>query len=133
MPDYEVSIDIAVAPETAWAVLRDPSAISRWHPQYVRSHPVRDVRVLERADGTKVQERFITCDDDEFALVSRVTGGLPVEGHMNVFLVKPLHPGCRVTWWTRAQPDASGIDPGAWIPTEHHAALLALRTYLEDQ
>ena len=29
MPDYEVSIDIAVAPETAWAVLRDPSAISR--------------------------------------------------------------------------------------------------------
>ncbi|MBM3633716.1 MAG: SRPBCC family protein [Actinobacteria bacterium] len=133
MPDYEVSVDIAVPPETAWALLRDPSGISQWHPDYVRSHPVRDVRVLERADGTKVQERFISCDDDEFALVSRVTGGLPVEGHMNVFLVKPLHPGCRVTWWTRAEPDASGLDPGTWIPAEHHRALLALRDYLEDQ
>lgn len=133
MPDYEVSVDIAVPPETAWVLLRDPSAISLWHPDYVRSHPVRDVRVLERADGTKVQERFISCDDEEFALVSRVTGGLPVEGHMNVFLVKPLHPGCRVTWWTRAEPDASGLDPGEWIPAEHHRALLALRNYLEDQ
>jgi len=133
VPDYEVAIDIAVPPETAWALLRDPSAISLWHPDYVRSHPVRDVRVLERADGTKVQERFISCDDEEFALVSRVTGGLPVEGHMNVFLVKPLHPGCRVTWWTRAEPDASGLDPGEWIPAEHHRALLALRDFLEDQ
>lgn len=133
MPDYEVAIDIAVPPETAWALLRDPSAISLWHPDYVRSHPVRDVRVLERADGTKVQERFISCDDEEFALVSRVTGGLPVEGHVNVFLVKPLHPGCRVTWWTRAEPDASGRDPGEWMPAEHHRALLALRKYLEDQ
>ncbi len=133
MGDYEVSVDIAVAPETAWAVLRDPSAIVRWHPSYVRSHPVRDVRVLERADGSTVQERFISCDDAEFALVSRVTAGLPVDSHINVFLVRPLHPGCRVTWWTRAEPDASGIDPADWMPGEHRAALAALRDYLEDQ
>lgn len=133
MPDYEVSVDIAVAPETAWAVLRDPSAISAWHPAYVRSHPVRDVRVLERTDGTKVSERFISCDDAEFALVSRVTAGLPVTDHINVFLVTPLHPGCRVTWWTRAEPDESGRDPGDWLPAEHRRALIALRDHLEDQ
>ncbi|MDA3005230.1 MAG: SRPBCC family protein [Actinomycetota bacterium] len=66
MPDYEVSVDVAVAPATAWALLRDPSSISAWHPEYVRSHPVRDVRVLERADGTKVQQRFISGDDGQF-------------------------------------------------------------------
>ena len=62
-----MSVDVAVAPETSWSLLRDPSSTGVWYSAYVRSHPVRDVRVRDRADGTKAQERFIGRDDGQFA------------------------------------------------------------------
>ena len=133
MPEFEVSVDVAVAPETAWAAVRDPCAITQWYPMYVRCHAVRDMRILERVDGVKLQERFLARDDDAMVLTSTVMSGLPVTDHRNVFRVDPLHPGCRVTWWTSAQPEDPSIDLAAWMPADHHAALHGLREYLEDQ
>ncbi len=133
MPEFEVSVDVAVAPETAWRVIRDPCAITRWYPLYVRCHAVRDMRILERVDGGRIEERFLSRDEQAMTLTSTVLGGLPVTRHRNVFRVEPLHPGCRVTWWTHADAAAGEGDPGEWMPAEHLAALHGLRTYLEDQ
>lgn len=65
MPEFDVAVDVAVAPDTAWAVIRDPCAITRWHPIYVRCHTVRDMRILERAADVKLQERFLGRDGHE--------------------------------------------------------------------
>ncbi len=133
MPEFEVAVDVAVAPETAWAVVRDPCAITRWYPVYVRCHAVRDMRILERIDGSTLQERFLSRDEEAMTLTSSVLQGLPVTDHRNVFRVEALHPGCRVTWWTRADPDDPSVDLVEWMPREHLAALHGLRDYLEDQ
>ena len=133
MPEFEVAVDVAVAPETAWEVIRDPCAITRCYPVYVRCHPVRDMRILERADGVKLQERFLSRDEDTMTLTSTVMSGLPVTDHLNVFRVEPLHPGCRVTWWTRAEAEDPAMDLLAWMPHDHEAGLRGLREYLEDQ
>lgn len=126
-------MDIAVAPDTAWEVIRDPCAITRWYPIYVRCHTVRDMRILERADGVKLQERFLSRDEHAMTLTSTVFAGLPVIDHLNVFRVQPLNPGCRVTWWTRAEPEDPSVDLLAWMPHDHRAGLASLRAYLEDQ
>lgn len=133
MPEFEVAVDVAVAPATAWEVVRDPCAITRWYPVYVRCHTVRDMRILERADGVTLQERFLTRDEDTMTLTSTVMSGLPVTGHLNVFRVEALHPGCRVTWWTRAEPEDPSADLAEWLPLDHELALRSLRDYLEDQ
>ncbi len=132
MPAFEVSVDVDVAPGTAWEVVRDPCAITRWYPRYVRCHAVRDMRILERADGVKVQERFLRRDEDAMTLTSTVLSGLACTDHLNIFRVEPLEPGCRITWWTRAEGADPASDVGAWLPEEHRTALAGLRDYLED-
>ena len=91
------------------------------------------MRILERADGVNLQERFLSRDEQAMTLTSTVLAGLPVTDHLNVFRVEPLHPGCRVTWWTRAEPEDPSVDLLAWMPHDHRAGLASLRDYLEDQ
>jgi hypothetical protein len=55
MPEFEVAVDVAVAPETAWSV-------------------VRDMRILERIDGSTLQERFLSRDEEAMTLTSSPLG-----------------------------------------------------------
>jgi hypothetical protein len=132
MPDeFEVAVDIAVPPRVAWDVIRDPSAIPRWYPIYVRSHPARDMRILERLDGALIQERFLAKDEAAMTLVTTVLSGLPYAEYGCEWRVTPAGDGCRVTWRTRAVPDDPSIAVDDWLEREHVAALEGLKALLE--
>lgn len=130
--EFEVAIDIGVPAATAWAVVRDPSAITRWYPIYVKSHPARDMRILERLDGALIQERFLAKDDDRMTLVTTVLSGLPYAEYGCEWRVAVMGEGCRVHWRTRAVPDDPSVAPDDWLEREHVAALASLREMLED-
>ena len=129
--EFEVSVDIAVPAATAWAVVRDPSAIVRWYPIYVKSHPARDMRILERLDGALIQERFLAKDDDGMVLVTTVLSGLPYVEYGCEWRVERRGDGCRVTWRTRAVHADPTIAMDDWLEREHVAALQALKAMLE--
>ena len=102
--EFEVSIDIAVPARVAWDVIRDPSAITRWYPIYVKSHPARDMRILERLDGALIQERFMAKDEAAMTLVTTVLSGLPYAEYGCEWRVDAEGDGCRVTWRRRRGP-----------------------------
>ena len=107
--EFEVSIDIAVPARVAWDVIRDPSAITRWYPIYVKSHPARDMRILERLDGALIQERFMAKDEAAMTLVTTVLSGLPYAEYGCEWRVDAEGDGCRVTWRTHAVPDDPSV------------------------
>jgi len=129
--EFEVAIDIAVPARAAWDVIRDPSAITRWYPIYAKSHPARDMRILERLDGALIQERFMAKDEAAMTLVTTVLSGLPYAEYGCEWRVDAAGDGCRVTWRTRAVPADPSVAQDDWLEREHVAALEGLKTMLE--
>jgi len=129
--EFEVAIDIAVPARVAWDVIRDPSAITQWYPIYVKSHPARDMRILERLDGALIQERFMAKDEAAMTLVTTVLSGLPYAEYGCEWRVDAAGDGCRVTWRTHAVPEDRSVAQDDWLEREHLAALEGLKTLLE--
>ena len=101
--------------DTAWAALRQPGeARALFAPVLVDSHMQGDVRTVRFADGSVVEERIITIDDDRKRIVYAAEKGTPMTHHHASMQLIPEGGGrCRFVWITDLLPDsvAASISP----------------------
>ena len=128
---FSVSIDVAVPPDEAWAVIGDPTAIPRWYRAYETCTVEGDRRVLTRADGAVLEERLLERDDDARFYAYTVLSGVPLRSHWASFTVEPAAGGSRIVWRTEGEPDDPDADLEERIAGRQRQALEALRTLLE--
>jgi len=128
---FEVSVDVAVTPDAAWAVIGDPLAVPRWYPTYVSCVVVGDTRTLRRADGGVLIERLLERDDAARTYAYSVVSGVPLRSHRASFSVVPADGGCRVVWYTDAEPEDPKIDMEARLADRQREALDGLKRLLE--
>lgn len=122
MPAWELGIDVDVPPEAAWALVGDPTSVPRWYPKYARAEVGGDRRVLTSAEGAVLDERLLDRDDAARTYSHSVLSGAPVRSHRAGFAVTDRGGGCRITWWTDAEPTDPEADlEGRLTPTQADA------------
>ena len=131
--DFGAEIDVAVAPEVAWALVGDPCGVPQWYPLYTSCTLEGNVRTLERADGAVLVEEMLTRDDAAMTYSYAVTGGLPLAEHHASFTVVPSEGGCRVVWNTHAVHEDPSIDMEERLVDRQADALEGLRDVLEGR
>ena len=122
MPAWELGIDVDVPPEAAWALVGDPTSVPRWYPKYARAEVDGDRRVLTSAEGAVLSERLLARDDEARTYSYSVLCRAPVRSHRAGFAVTERGGGCRITWWTQAEPSDPDADlEGRLTPTQADA------------
>jgi len=101
--------------DTAWAALRQPGeARALFAPVLVDSHLDGEIRTVRFANGSVVEERIITIDDERRRIVYAAEKGTPMTHHHASMQVIPEGDGrCRFVWITDLLPDsvAASISP----------------------
>lgn len=128
---WDVTIDVAVAPDEAWALVGDPEGVPRWYPLYETCVVEGDTRTLARADGVEMVERLIDRDEARRYYSYGVIAGLPLAHHEASFEVRDAHGGSRIVWHTEAEHDDPDIDMEARLAERQRDALEGLRQVLE--
>jgi hypothetical protein len=128
---FSVSIDVAVPPDAAWAVVGDPTSIPRWYRAYESCTVDGDTRILTRADGAVLEERLLERDDDARVYAYSVLSGVPLRSHRASFEVQPAPGGSRVVWRTEGEPEDPEADLEERLAARQRQALEALRDLLE--
>jgi carbon monoxide dehydrogenase subunit G len=122
MPHWELSIDVDVPPDEAWALVGDPTSVPSWYPKYESVEVDGDSRVLTSAVGAVLRERLLARDDAARTYSYSVLSGAPVRSHRAGFAVAERGDGCRITWWTEAEPSDPAADlEGRLTPTQTDA------------
>ena len=93
---------------TAWAALRQAGeARAVFAPVLVDSRVVGDIRTVRFANGSVVEERIITIDDERRRIVYAAEKGTPMTHHHASMQVIPEGSGrCRFVWITDLLPDS---------------------------
>jgi hypothetical protein len=128
---FDVSVDVAVSPDAAWAVIGDPLAVPRWYPTYVSCQLVGDTRTLRRADGGELVERMLERDDAARTYAYSVIAGVPLRNHRASFTVVPIDGGSRIVWHTDAEHEDPEVDMEARLADRQREALDGLKRLLE--
>ena len=122
MASWELAVDVDAPPEAAWALVGDLTSVPRWYPKYPRAEVDGDRRVLHSDDGREVQEVILEHDDGARRYSYSVIAGAPVRSHRAGFAVSARGEGCRITWWTEAEPSDPQADiQGRLTPTQTDA------------
>jgi len=129
---FDVSVDVAVTPDEAWAVIGDPLAVPRWYPTYVSCELAGGIRTLRRADGGELVERMLERDDTACTYAYSVVSGAPLRRHRASFTVVPAAGGCRIIWHTDAEHEDPAIDMQARLADRQREALEGLKRLLES-
>jgi hypothetical protein len=128
---FSVSVEVAVTPDKAWAVIGDPCAVPRWYPTYVSCVVEGGVRTLRRADGGEMVERLLERDEAGYSYAYSVVSGVPLRSHRASFTVQPSEIGSRIIWHTEAEHEDPEIDMEARLADRQREALQGLKTLLE--
>jgi uncharacterized protein YndB with AHSA1/START domain len=131
MPAWELGLDVDVPPEEAWSLVGDPASVPRWYPKYVRADVDGDRRVLTSAEGAVLRERLLARDDAARTYSYSVISGAPVRSHRAGFAVTPRDGGCRITWWTDAEPSDPEADLEGRLSATQADALQRMKEILE--
>jgi hypothetical protein len=94
--------------DTAWAALRRAGdARALFSPVLVDSRVAGDIRTVRFANGSVVEERIITIDDDRRRIVYAAEKGTPMTHHHASMQVIPEGGGrCRFVWITDFLPES---------------------------
>jgi len=100
------SIQVAVAPEVAWARIKDFDALQSWHPAVESStttdgNNVGSLRTLTLKDGGKIVEVLEAYSDADRKMSYRMKdpGPVPVSNYTSTLAVKPAEGGgCVIEW-----------------------------------
>jgi hypothetical protein len=128
---FSVSVDVAVPPDRAWALVGDPCGVTTWYPMYVSCELEGDRRTLRRADGVELIERMLDRDDDRRTYAYSVVAGLPLHYHHARFTIDAAPEGCTVIWETTAEHKDPLVDMRARLSERQQDALNGLKRLLE--
>lgn len=131
MASIHQRIRIAVAPEYAWAALRDVGAL---HTRLVRGfvidcHLEGGARLVRFANGLEVREAIIDIDDMRRRVAWSATGGRLSHHNASAQVLDTGDGGCEVAWVADLLPDA--MEPAIAAMIEQ--GLAAMRATLESQ
>lgn len=131
--DFEVGVDVAVPPDTAWALAGDPARVSEWFTAAAECAVIGDERHVTLGNGAKLVERLVNRDEAgrEYSYV--VESGIPgLTSHRATVRVTPAASGSRVTWRQVATSEVEGYDIESRLSGVMTAGLENLRAVLEN-
>lgn len=112
MPTVTESIEIAAAPETAWALVGNPAALSDWHPAVATSEVSERVRRCTLVGGGSLVEPIVEhSDQDRFYVYDIAEGPFPTRTYRSRIAVEDANGGSRLVWRTDFETDASASEP----------------------
>lgn len=95
-----------MAPDQAWALLRDTGNVHRLFPGVlVDSRLHGNSRIVTFANGMVVEERIVTIDDRNRRLVYTVVGPPPEHHNASMQILEDGAGGCHFVWITDVLPD----------------------------
>ena len=129
--EWTLSIDVAVSPDEAWALVGAPDGVPRWFTKYVEADVEGNRRILRRADGGELVEELLERDDARRYYSYSAIAGAPVASHEASFEVQEAAGGCRIVWWTKTAPKDPGIDMEERLRPAQTEGLARLKALLE--
>lgn len=130
--DFEVGVDVAVAPDAAWTLAGDPVRIIEWFDPVVEVMVAGDERTATLGNGAVLVERIVERDDSARSYAYEVVSGIPgITSHRATIRVTEAPGGSRVWWRQTATSDVEGYDIEARLAQVMLAGLGNLRAMLE--
>lgn len=132
--DFEVAVDVAVPPDTAWGLAGDPVRIHEWFAPASDTAVEGDLRTVTMANGAQLVERLVDRDDAARTYSYVVEQGIPgLTSHRATIRVEEASAGSRVLWRQTATSEVEGYDIEARLSAPMTAALGVLRARLEGE
>ncbi len=129
--DFEVSIDVAVSPEEAWALAGDPGRVGEWFAPVVECVMEGDVRTVTMSHGGVLVER-VDRDDAAHTYSYTVLSGIPgLTSHRATLRAVATPGGATILWRQTATSDTEGYDIESRLGAVMLAGLERLRNQLE--
>jgi hypothetical protein len=130
--DFEVGIDVAAAPEAAWALAGDPGRVGEWFTPITECAMDGDVRRVSMRGGATLVERIVDHDDAGRSYSYSVVEGVPgLTSHRATLRVVEAPGGSRVLWRQTATSDDPDYDIEARLRGVMTAGLESLKQRLE--
>lgn len=130
--DFEVSVDMAVPPATAWVLAGDPGRVHEWFDPVTSVSVEDDMRTVTMASGATLVERLVDRDDETMTYSYEVVSGIPgLTSHRATIRVVAVGPNSRVSWRQVATSDVEGYDIEARLSGIMTAGLEHMREMLE--
>jgi hypothetical protein len=130
--DFEVGIDVAAAPEAAWALAGDPGRVGEWFTPITECAMDGDVRRVSMRGGATLVERIVDHDDAGRSYSYSVVEGVPgLTSHRATLRVVEAPGGSRVLWRQTATSDDPDHDIEARLRGVMTAGLESLKQRLE--
>ncbi len=130
--DFEVGVDVAVPPETAWELAGDPARVGEWFTAVVECDVVGDERRVTMGNGAALVERLVDRDAAARRYSYVVESGIPgLTSHRATIRVEDAPGGSRVLWRQIATSDVEGYDIESRLSGVMTAGLESLRDTLE--
>ncbi|MDD3650553.1 SRPBCC family protein [Immundisolibacter sp.] len=131
------TIDIAAAPDDAWALVGDFAGLVAWFPavadSVVEGSGIGAVRHLTMPDGNRLTERQEARDDAGRSYEYVATAGaLPCTDYRSRIAVTPTGSGSRITWTATFKPIADApVNAVDFIAEVYRAGLARAKALLE--
>lgn len=130
--DFEVGVDVAVPPDTAWELVGDPSRVGEWFGPVAELTMEGDVRRVLMRHGATLVERITERDDAARSYSYTVEEGIPgLTGHLATMRVDEVSGGCRITWRQNATHQDPDYDIEARLAGVMGKGLASLKDHLE--
>ena len=132
--DFEVGVDVAVPPATAWELAGDPARVGEWFGPVTECVVEGDLRRATMGNGAVLVERLIDRDEAGRSYSYTVEEGIPgLTSHRATIRVEDAPGGCRVLWRQTATSDVEGYDIEARLAGVMTKGLESLRDHLEGR
>ncbi len=107
MTSLRAEILIDAQPDRVWKIVSDAANISEWYPLISQSHlDSSGVRHLELIDGSRVEEKIVTSDENLRRFQYQIQGGdLAVDHHLGTIDVIPVEDKTLVVYSSEITPD----------------------------
>lgn len=130
--DFEVGVDVAVPPDTAWELAGDPERIVEWFAAVREIRLDGAMRTATMGNGAVLVEELVDRDDAARTYSYIVREGIPgLTSHRATIRVEEAPGGSRVLWRQTATSDVEGYDIEARLSGAMTGALESLRGRLE--
>ena len=112
MATVHESINIHATPDTVWALIGSPDAISDWHPAIATSPVSAGVRRCTLEGGGSLVEPIVEHSDGaRFYVYEVAEGPFPMSFYHSRIAVEDAEGGSRVVWQADFEPDDPKYEP----------------------
>lgn len=132
--DFEVGVNVAVPPGTAWELVGDPGRVGEWFGPVAELTMDGDVRRVTMKHGAQLVERITERDDAARSYSYTVQEGIPgLTSHLATMRVEEVPGGSRIVWRQNATHEDPEYDIEARLAGVMGKGLASLKERLEGE